>query len=221
MAQSLQSSGVPYTLEQAEEDIGALRGLVDFLPEQLTQDDYSLLSNTPPNVPSLGHLCYDWTGHEKYLSAADSNAYATGRLTLAATGALSVSAALQTVPGLTVNLAVGNYEITGQLLLNPTVGGSTMEYQGTQTNSLNVTNGRLAFVDISGTGTVLGSNYSTFGNLIAMNSNLGTTQVVSRFEGYAQVGTAGTLSIQARFVAAAATCSILQFGSIMRIWPVP
>ena len=58
-----------YTLEQSEEEVAALRGLVTDLDEAHTQSD----SGTPPELPDPGsHTSFNSAGHHKY-AADDGN----------------------------------------------------------------------------------------------------------------------------------------------------
>src|SRR5260370_20446649 len=67
----------PYSLEDAERDIAALRGQVDRLTEVLTKND----STDPPTNPAAGLIHYSLGGHHKYASS-DGTDYNSGRLTL-------------------------------------------------------------------------------------------------------------------------------------------
>ena len=67
----------PYSLEDAERDIAALRGQVDRLTEVLTKND----STDPPANPAAGLIHYSLGGHHKYASS-DGTDYNSGRLTL-------------------------------------------------------------------------------------------------------------------------------------------
>ena len=65
----------PYTLEQAEEEIAALRNQLDLLGEAHTQVDPTFV----PIQPAAGqHTRYDTAGHMKYISGGDGNIYHAG-----------------------------------------------------------------------------------------------------------------------------------------------
>jgi hypothetical protein len=76
----------PYTLEQAEQDIGALRGQVDLLTEILKFTDSAADWTNTPN----GAWPYSLAGHLKYLST-DGNNYETGHVTTYATTDQTIS----------------------------------------------------------------------------------------------------------------------------------
>lgn len=82
----------PYTLEQAEIDIAALRGQVDKLTEVLALND----SSQDLNVPSSGLNLYSLLGQGKYVSSADANDFFIGKTFAYKTGAQTISSTTST-----------------------------------------------------------------------------------------------------------------------------
>lgn len=76
----------PYTLEDAERDIGTLRGQADRLSEVLTKND----STDVPNTPAAGLIHYSLAGQHKYASS-DGSSYGTGRLILVNTSNVTLN----------------------------------------------------------------------------------------------------------------------------------
>lgn len=80
---------VPYTLEQAETDIAALRGLIDVLNEAHSVND--ITAGQVPNAPAAsGHISFSAAGQSKYLGF-DGNAYNTGCISLFTTSPTTVN----------------------------------------------------------------------------------------------------------------------------------
>lgn len=206
-----------YTLELAEEHVGKLFGQVNVLGEALTQDDTDLV----PNTPAAGNIQYSATGQQKYASS-DGNAYNTGRLTLPATGGLTLTTGLQTIPGLTCTLAVGTWHVRGLLLLhNPaTAGQGAPSIQLTASGGLTAANGRFVCYEVHAANGVGVADGTGLGGLLtgAAPSTGGANQVWN-FDGIFVITVAGTLAVQMKQAATAAS-DILQYPSYLEVFPV-
>ncbi len=105
---------VPYTLEQAEEDIAVLRGLIDILNEAHAVND--ITAGQTPNTPTGGYTQFSSAGHQKYVSS-DGSSYNTGRQTLINTVPQTINpAGVTPITGLTCLVAANTtYEFSGIL----------------------------------------------------------------------------------------------------------
>lgn len=133
--------GDAYTLEDAELDIGTLRGQLDRTSEVITKND----STDPPNIPAAGIIHHSFGGHHKYASS-DGGYYNTGSARLHTSGAgLVVSSTTQVnvtwSDGTTTRpVAAATYLVRGRL--SATIGGTSttikLAIQGPATTSMEV-----------------------------------------------------------------------------------
>ena len=207
----------PYTLEQAEEDIADLRGQVDQLDEVHTQADGGLV----PNTPAAGIVTFSGSSQQKYVSAADGNAYNTGRMTAIPGSATSLTSSYQTV--VSAPLGTGGYRIRAQLLLNPSVSGGTPSYQYAAASGLVLSHGRLACLEVymaaaMGVGDWVGDGTMPGAFTSANSVGAGLNDRIVTFDGYLVVSTAGTLNVQAKLSSGSA--SIVQYGTYLDVMPV-
>lgn len=207
-----------YTLEQAEEEIANLRGQVNALLEVHSIDTATDL----PVTPATGISNFANTGHLNYVSSADANSYDTGRLTVAATGALTVSTALQTVPGLSGPLGVGTYAVRGQMYCTVpvTAGQGQISYQLTASGGLTASAGRATWTETHAANGVGTSDAQTLGTLQpGVTPGTGGANHVVKFDGIFVISVAGTINVQIK-QAASALITVLQYPSYLEIYPV-
>lgn len=201
-----------FTLEQAEEEIAQLRGDLHLLTERV-----ALTDSTDAPVITGGCAAYSSSGQLMYVSG-DTNTYDTGRLSLGATGPLTLSSSLQNIPGISCTLGVGTYVIEAQLAINPSTSGGNMSYQGTCSGGLVNLHGRLAFTEIVTNAVVSGCDYVNVGTTYTSTNALGGSDRVTTVRGWAVFTAPGTFAIQAKLSSGAAT--IQQYPTYMQIFPV-
>ncbi len=176
----------------------------------------------PDYFENIGLAFESDTSRIIYWNGTAWTAYNAGRQTLPASGPLTVSASMQTVPGLSASLAVGTYHVHGQLLLSvPTTGSQGLiTYRLNGAGGLIASNGGASWVEThesNGVGTSVFWPLGTTINGVAPGT-AGADQVV-KFDGIFVVTVAGTINVQ---IAQAATSaiSVAQFGTYLEVDPV-
>jgi hypothetical protein len=112
----------PYTLSQAEQDIGTLRGQIDILDEFIQMIDATFVPN-----PTGGAGLYSSSGFSKYAST-DGSSYTNGVQTAHSSnnGQVVNSATPVDIGGMTLNVGAGNYVYESWLQIT----GDTSTYLG-------------------------------------------------------------------------------------------
>ncbi len=192
-----------YTLEQAEEEIAELRGLVDRMSEIITIGSANLIA---------------YTGRINTTSGQDTNTYDVQRLTLPATGQLTLTTSMVTVPGLSAALGLGTYHFRAQLLINPVSAGGAISYRTHATNGLVQSSGRCSIVELFPGAPVL-TDYALLDVTLTGSAPGSGNSRITTFDGIMTVSTPGTLNIQVS-QAAAANGNTLQVGTYLEIFPV-
>src|SRR5215813_11110303 len=145
------------------------------------------------------------------------------RLTLPASGALTLSTSFQTIPGLTTSLAVGTWHIYARMLMtNPgTAGQGFTGWQVTGSGGLTASNGRWSVTELVTSGTVAAADFNTLGSPINSTVVPGTGGAprVAEIQGLFIISVAGTISIQMK-QATAAACTVVQYGTFAEVFLV-
>jgi hypothetical protein len=94
-----------YTLEQAEEEIAQLRGMVNLLLEAHTKTE----STDIPNAPSTGHISFSQNGVSKFIGT-DGNVYSNGRNRQLVAAATINSTSNQSLASWVVNAGTYGFE---------------------------------------------------------------------------------------------------------------
>lgn len=205
---STQTAPTAYTLQQAEQDIAALRGQVATLTEILQFTN----STQAPNVPTVGPVLYGLAGMMKFLSSADNQAYNTGRQTVWCTANKTISSTAQSaITGMTINVAPGTYTFHATVAFTATSTGNDtyLTMGGTATAST-------FFASIDGQAYATGVNpfQTTLGNNTGLNSNTVTNgnNYTTNLYGLIVVSAAGTFVVNGASSANASTFTV-QAGS--------
>lgn len=202
-----------YTLEQAEEDIGDLRGQVDLLNEAHTQLD---ATNTP-NTPASGIIGYSSGGQQKYASA-DGGFYNTGRATFYSTSAQTVSSTGGIlVSPMSCPVVAGAYRVKVRLtyLENQSAGTPSFALSGPATSTCQI---MTVVTSVQGAAAVLGNRTITIGTFFAVNAMASLTRILD-LEAMLVFTASGTLQFQALTSVGADTFNV-QAGSFMDVMPV-
>jgi hypothetical protein len=205
-----------YTLEQAEQEIAELRGLIDVLTEAHTKDD----ATDTPGTPASGVISFSTAGQEKYTSS-DGNAYNTGRQTNNASNLLALTTSMQTVPGLSAVLGAGSYRVRAQCLIsNPGTGGQgAISYRLHPTGGLTASSGRASVLATHAANGITVSDFATLDTTLTATGAVITPNIVATFDGFFVFSAGGTINVQLSQAATAAV-TVVQNGSYLDIYPV-
>jgi len=146
------------------------------------------------------------------------DALVASRRTFTASGPLTLSASMQTIPGLSADLVVGEYHVRAQLMLNPASGTGIPTYQYAGSGGLALSHGRLTICEmfqLANTMVDWGADAAlpTFLAGPAIGASLFDRLIT--MDGYLNVSNAGTLNIQAKL--SSGTGSMVQFGSYLEV----
>jgi hypothetical protein len=204
-----------YTLEDAESDIGTLRGQVDKLTEILTMND----STQAPNVPSMGFSMFSLAGVPEFCSSGDGNNYGPGPATVRTTVTTPINSTTQAViPGLTLPVAAGQsyiFESFVCYIADSSGGFAYITMGGTCTTA----NFKSFIVHSADAGirqqTVLGGN----GGMQQATALASTGVYCAILHGHITVTLAGTLTVNAASSGAFSPDAFtVQTGSDLRLW---
>lgn len=216
------TASASYTLEQAEEDIATLRGLVDTMNEAHTILDGGVIPNI---TPSSGVTLFSNGGQLEY-EGFDANDYDTGRLTLPLTGSSQTisSTSPVTINNMTTPVAAATYHFRAHIMYVGNGTGTT----GTADFRINSPAFTVGGCQLVGTAngplvSVRFDNASGFGTslqapLIQTGNNSLRYDVV--IEGEATFTASGTLSVAAAIDGAGLAQFVIAAGSTFVVWPV-
>lgn len=206
----------PYTLEQAEADIAALRGQVTNLGEAHSQTDGAVVPNAPD---SLSHIGFGSAGHQKYISGADGNTFNTGRLSLTGPAAdQSVSSAVDTlIGGLACPVTAGTYRIGGTIscLQGGGAFAQNISFHGPATSAVSL----VVVYFLQGSGASNGLARITSLQTVASPAFAGGSVFWLDFGGVVVFSASGTFSVQASEGTSGHTFSVLA-NSFCDLMPV-
>jgi hypothetical protein len=205
----------PYSLEQVELDLAALRGNVDRLSEVLTKLD----STDAPNIPAAGIIHYSMAGQHKYASS-DGNYYNTGRLSLFTTGTKLINSTTPaTIDGLSCPVAAGTYRIDGivQGVQGPNAVAAKIQFSGPTVNFNDI------YIESNAVGNTSVTDSDLTGALPVAHSTpawiAGTTFYV-RFRGILTFTAAGTLAVQGACTTSNVNTWTSQAACLLDVMPV-
>lgn len=206
-----------YTITQAQDDLAQTAGLVDRLLEAHTKTD----STDPPNQPSGGLTSYSFSGHEKYVSSADGNAYNTGRQsTIVSSGTTINSLSDITITSSTQNVSIGTYHVRGYV--KGTNGGTTANQAIGLTSGATTSNVNVAFWVGSATSNNLKQMFEI--TSLPQRGSTGNQSpgevIVAHFHGTITFTSSGTLSLTGSCVTSAADTWTFNNRSFLMIEPV-
>lgn len=216
------TASASYTLEQAEEDIATLRGLVDTMNEA-----HSILDGgVVPNItPSSGVTLFSQSGQLEYESF-DANEYNTGRITLPLTGSSQTISSTSPViiNNMTTPVAIGTYHFRAHIMY---VGNGT---GATGTADFRIICPAFTVGGYSLVGTANGPLVSVrYDNTSGGGVNLQAPSMVGgvsnlRFdvviEGSATFTASGTLAVQGLLDGAGLAQFVIAGGSTFEVFPV-
>jgi hypothetical protein len=218
------TASASYTLEQAEEDIATLRGLVDTMNEA-----HSILDGgVVPNItPSSGVTLFSQGGDLHY-EGFDGNEYSTGRATFLLTGSSQTisSTSPVVINNMTTPVGAGSYHFRALVMYQGNGTGTTASTPAFRITCPAFTTGGYGMVAATN-GPLVSVRYdNTSGggvDLLApqIPSNATTLRYNAVIEGSATFTATGTLSVTARLSGLVSDFQyVIAGGSVLSVFPV-
>jgi hypothetical protein len=194
-------------------------GVLSTLTPFTAADSIILDSIAQPAQPGGAATLYASSGHEKYVSSSEGNAYNTGRLTsvLASPVTCGNTSSFTTITSVAV--AALTYKVRGWMLIH---GGANAGTGRLNLNGPSVTTAAIHWESITGTTSpVYNDVYATvLGNFATQTLSTTDPSQLVRVEGTVTFSGSGTLALRGQPVTSNTDTMIIDAGSYLEIEPV-